>query len=170
MISIREMIKKDQVGFVFSYLPYNNKEYFIDNKTAILLNKLLARLNNKFPNYFSKCLYHNYRYTTALSNMIDNDLDLKSITSEKNIARIYEEIKDLGIVICFGEKAHFAVNKVKEVYNTHFQIIKTRMLALPVSRHIKSMSQNNFKALRANFQIISHYNEIEKQLLNYNID
>jgi len=153
----------ERIGFVLSY-PLSDTNN-LDNKLAIQFNKLLAKLNHKFPDYFPASVYKDYLITTAYTN--DKNLHQENnliVSNEKNLLRLKEEFNNLEFIICFGEKAYFAAQKVKEVYDLKYKVIKTKSFAYPVSRHIKTLyNNNNNKHFRANFHVLTQFNDIDKQ-------
>lgn len=154
----------ERIGFVLSY-PLPDTEN-VDIKIGIQLNKLLAKLNHKYPDYFTASTYNHYLITTAYTSEKKLHQDnIEVVSNEKNLLRLKNELENLEFVICLGEKAYFAANKVKEKFNLNYKLIKTISIAYPVSRHIKTLySDNNVnKHVRANFNVLTQFKDIDKQ-------
>lgn len=154
----------ERIGFILSY-PLSNTNN-LDNKLAIQFNKLIAKLNHKYPDYFPSIVYNNYFITTAYikEKKLQGDNQKLLVSNEKNLLRLKNELENLKIIICFGEKAYFAAKKVKELYNLDYKIIKTKSFAYPVSRHIKTLYNNKNKHIRSNFNVLTQFKDIDKQL------
>ncbi|QVK19094.1 hypothetical protein KHQ81_05155 [Mycoplasmatota bacterium] len=157
-------------GFIFSYpSPILNKGCFpIDRKTETQLNKLLARLNRKYPTLFPSCQASYYTIVSSYTkeNIHPKFIDITTISDYDNLSRIKDEIKDLSIVICFGEKAYYAAKKVEQTFNIQFIIIKTKEISYSLNRHINSFNQTSPKRVRTNYNVLTQFNDIDKQLIN----
>ncbi len=150
-----------KVGFIFSY-PRTS----IDHNTGMQLNKLLARLNQKYPNYFPYCQFSKYPiiFSYIKSKENPNKFDLTEISEWTNLQRIRQELKQLSTIICFGEKGHYALKKVQQNFNINLTLIKTKDIPYTFSRHIKLMNQNHTKRVRTDYHILDQFKEIEKSL------
>lgn len=157
-------------GFIFSYpAPIHCKPSRpVNHKTEIQFNKLLARLNKKYPVLFPYCQWSYYKVIQSYTqqNTHPQLIDLTTISDNDNLKRIYDEIKDLSIVVCFGEKAYYAARKVEQTFHTKLKIIKTKDMNNPLERHIKLSNQTSTKRVRTNYDVLIQYNDIEKQLID----
>lgn len=155
-----------QVGFIFSYPPSKTEKGNSVKEMMSQLNHLLCKLNRKYQQLFPNCNYNCYPITYAYLNslQINGGIDLKLISQESNLDRIKEDIKNLNIIICFGEKAHFAVKRVIELYNLNVRIIKVKNIHQPYCRSIKRLDSKANVRVRSNFKVLDIYNEIDKQL------
>jgi hypothetical protein len=171
MIEFQQKIADKEVGFIFSYPAFKKgkSKNLLDYKTMLHFNKLLAKLNHKYAQFFPHCNYLDYPITTAFTK--NHDIHNSSmINNEANLTRIYQIVKKLDLIVCLGEKAYFAGNLVKQKYHLNYQMIKTRSLSYPVSRHIKLIDNNNLKHVRTNFNIFIQFKEIERQLTMMTLD
>lgn len=160
--------KKLKSGFIFSYPAsiHSKGSYPIDYKTEIQFKKLLARLNNKYPTIFPTCRssYYMLIHSYTKQNTDPKLIDLTIISDYDNLNRIKEEIKDLSIVICFGEKAYYAARKVVQLFHIKLKIIKTKEIGYSLSRHINALNQTSTKRVRTNYNVLTQFNDIDKQL------
>ncbi len=151
------------VGFIFSYKGYKEiqEQKPISGLTEINFNHLLSKLNRKYPELFPFTNWKNYKITNAYDS---NQMYDKSVIKElNNLQRIKNQLDGLSMVICLGETAYFAAKNVVKEFNLPIQIIKTKNLHCPASRHIKTLQQN-IKRTRTNYQIIELFNELDKEL------
>ena len=78
----------ERIGFILSY-PLSNTNS-LDNKLAIQFNKLMAKLNHKYPNYFPSIVYNHYFITSAYvkEKKIPEDHQELIVSNEKNLLRL----------------------------------------------------------------------------------
>ncbi len=155
-----------QVGFIFSYPPSIAEKGKSNKIMNSQLNHLLCKLNRKYDQLFPNCNYNVYPITYAYSNslQVNGAIDLNLISQENNLKRIKTDLKGVNIIICFGEKAHFALKKVIEVYDFNIRIIKAKNMNQPYCRSIKKLDEKTSVRVRSNFKVLDIYKEIEKQL------
>ncbi len=165
MENIRERFK---VGFIFYYPILHNSKTKIrfDQKTTFQLNNLLARLNRKYPDLFPHCHYSSYKIISVYNKVHKHPKQIlfNDIYESDNLLRIKEELEGIDTIICLGEKGYVAIQKVLNLYPLNINVIKTKALSYPVSRHIKLNNQGNPSRVRTNFNILSLYNDIDKKI------
>jgi DNA-binding Lrp family transcriptional regulator len=125
-----------EIAFVFSCPGNAEKEngFPIAGETGRTFDTLLERLkeNGIIKNY--NCRY-DFRITNATINIEaiseTNRTEAKNaeIKKESNITRLFEQIKDYKVIICFWEKAKIAVSFLKNKVNQKTKIISVRHLS-----------------------------------------
>lgn len=166
-------IKGIKVGFVFSY-PHSksrNEGKPLSGMAAVNLNNLLCKLNKNYPSLFPYCNWNSYRITNSYTQTNNNNFktltDLKLISQADNIARIMDEINGIQLVICFGEKAYFAVKKTTDKYKLNYHVIKVGDLNNSnISRSIHLLNKKNKPRIRTNFRVLELYQNIVNEINN----
>jgi len=160
---ITQRVIKD-IGFIFSYMKPISPQPLYRFKQQV--NDLLVRLNKHYPTIFPYTNYAQYCLIWPIDKPSNNPnyVEYAMINEPANLERLKTVVKDLDTLICIGEKAHFAIQKMLELYPKDINIIKTRNLVYPISRHIKRNYNEEPSRFRTNMQVINIFKEIDQQL------
>lgn len=132
--------EETSVGFIV-----DNDKMVIDNRIKSQLNKLIVKLNRKFPTLFPL-----------------NDLNsYKMINCEEALNTL-----NLKVFICFGNEAFYIINKIVKNKNQNVKIIKINPFNYTSLTRRARINTNNEKfRVRTNYQLLDAYREIEKELI-----
>lgn len=123
-----EEAKKPVAGCTGKYLDLFLKKFL---EISDDLDKNFNRYNYRITNSYDKVLYKSKDGRT--------EPNIKEICEERNIKRLFDEIKDTDIVIAFGRKAQRALDEIMKKYqdNVNIKVIKTRHLSLQFLNRMK---------------------------------
>jgi len=156
-----------EIAFVFSCPGRfeKNNNFPISGETGKTFDLLLKMMKEKGIIKEKYDCRFDFRITNATINIEykeetgksqANDLEVKK---DKNIQRLFSEIKDFKRIICFGRKAEIAVLKMKELKDRN--IIYVRHLSTQAFRNEKGIDKTRIG--RAKYV----FDELDKQLKEF---
>lgn len=164
-LAIDSICEKTKVGFVFAY-PNGLDQALSKMQVGSLgmnFQNLLYRLNRKHPNVFPSTTKTAYSIINVYPKAIveESACDLTIIDQSDNLERIQNLIQDLDIIVCFGGKAQYIVNKISRHYDAQFKIIKAPNL---MWTNTTKRAKYNMRSALTDYRTVDVFNEIIQQI------